>query len=199
MPQLIRKLRSLENEIEATAARALALTIARNGLLVPRERAMLISDWTLRQSSILVAHLLKRVVYGEEREALADVVFAVVQPLPFGLDCLRWIRHDKKEPEEERIISPAAEEKVLGAMAERIRGQTAESPLYQTFGRDAPWLYWFWNKQDGGEAVGTHLRTGLRRIRTRWTVSSTPSSAKRGAWKGGCRIARILGAKRTMP
>ena len=159
MPQLIRKLRSLENEIDATAARPLALTIARNGVLVPRERAMLISDWTLGQAAILVAHLLKRVVSGEEREALADVVFAVVQPLPFGLDCLRWIRHDEKEPEEERIISPAAEEKVSEAMAERIRAQAAGSPLYQTFGRDAPWLYWFWNKQDGGEAVGTHLRT----------------------------------------
>ena len=44
-------------------------------------------------------------------------------------------------------------------MAERIRAQAAKSPLYQTFGRDAPRLYWFWNKQDGGEAVGTQLRT----------------------------------------
>ena len=74
---------------------------------------MLMSDWTLGQAAILVAHLLRRVVSGEEREALADVVFAVVHPLSFGLECLRWIRHDEKEPEEERIISPAAKEKIL--------------------------------------------------------------------------------------
>lgn len=156
--QLIRKLRNRENEIDAAAAGALAVTIARNGMLVPRERAMLMSDWTFRQAGILAAHLLRRVATGENREAHADMVIKVAQPLPFGLECLRWIRHDEKEPEEARIISSAAEEKVLGTMAERIRAQAAESPLYQTFGRDAPWLYWFWNKQDGGDAVAIHLR-----------------------------------------
>jgi len=159
IPQLIRKLRNRENEIDATAAHPLALAIARNGMLVPRERAMLMSDWTFKQAAILLAHLLKRVATEEAREALADTVIKMAQPLPFGIECLRWIHHDKKEPEEERTLSSAAEEKISGTLAERIGEQAAESPLYQTFGRDAPWLYWFWNKQDGGEAVATHLRT----------------------------------------
>jgi len=120
---------------------------------------MLMSDWTFKQAAILLAHLLKRVATEEAREALADTVIKMAQPLPFGIECLRWIHHDKKEPEEERTLSSAAEEKISGTLAERIGEQAAESPLYQTFGRDAPWLYWFWNKQDGGEAVATHLRT----------------------------------------
>lgn len=158
IPQLIRKLRHRENEVDATAAHSLALAIARNGMLVPRERAMLMSDWTFRQAAILIAHLMKRVAAGEARETVADTVIKEVQPLPFGLECLRWVHHDEKEPEEERIISSAAEQNISAVLAERVRAEATKSPLYQTFGRDAPWLYWFWNKQDGGDAVSAHLR-----------------------------------------
>lgn len=159
IPQLIRKLRIRENEIGTTAAHPLALAIARNGVLVPRERAMLMSDFTFRQAGILVAHLLRRVIPAENREALAHTIFQIVQPLPFGLECLQWVRHDENKPDEDRIISPAAEGNISVAMAERIRAQAAESPLYQTFGKDAPWLYWLWNKQGGREVVATHLHT----------------------------------------
>lgn len=159
IPQLIRKLRNRENEVGATPAQTLALAFARNGALVPRERAMLMSDWTYKQAGILVAHLLRRVASGEAREALADMVIRVVQPLPFGLECLRWLRHGEKEPEEKRIISSVAEEKIFETMAERIRVQGSETPLYQMFGRDAPWLYWVWNRQEGGDTVASQLRT----------------------------------------
>jgi hypothetical protein len=158
MPQLIRKLRNRENDVEAAAARSLALGVARNGMLVPRERAMLISDWTFRQAAVLVAHLVRRVPAGEARETLADMVIKEVLPLPFGLECLRWMRHDEKEPEEEWLISSAGEERTAAAMAHRIRAEAFNSPLYQKFGKDAPWLYWLWNKQDGGHAVADHLR-----------------------------------------
>lgn len=119
---------------------------------------MLMSDWTFRQAAILVAHLVRRVAAGEARETLADMVIKEAQPLPFGLECLRWIHHDEKEPEEKRIISSAVAGKISAALAERVRAESAKSPLYQTFGRDAPWLYWFWNKQVGGNAVAAHLR-----------------------------------------
>lgn len=158
MPQLIRKLRNRENEIDPATAHPLALTLARNGILLPRERAMLMSDWTFRQAGVLVAQLLRCLAPGEEREALAYMIFQQVQPLPFGLECLRWTRHDEKEPEEDWIVSPAAEERICVTMADRIRAQAAESPLYQLFATDAPWLYWFWNKRDGGQGVATHLR-----------------------------------------
>jgi hypothetical protein len=158
IPQLIRKLRNRESEVDPAAAGRLALAIARNGAIVLRERAMLTSDWTFSQAGILIAHLLERVPRGDIREALADELCRIAEPLPFGLEFLRWIHHDEKEPEEKRIISSAAEEKISGTLVGRIRVQATEVPLYETFGRDAPWLYWFWNKQDGGEAVATHLR-----------------------------------------
>lgn len=157
IPQLIRKLRNRENKINSAAAQALALAIARNGVLVPRERAMYMSDRTFSQTGILVAHLLKCVAPRKNREALADAVMKVIEPLPFGFEYLRWIRHDENEAEEKWIISSAAEENISLTMAERIRVQAAESPLYQAFGRDAPSLYWFWNKRDGREVVASHL------------------------------------------
>jgi len=55
MRQLIPKLRRREEGIDPGAGRCLALAVARNGSLVPRERAMLISDWTFTQAGILVA------------------------------------------------------------------------------------------------------------------------------------------------
>lgn len=158
IPQLIRKLRNRENDVEAAAARSLALAFARNGMLVPRERAMLMSDWTFRQAAILVAYMMRRIAAGENRETLANQVVREAQPLPFSLECLRWIHHDEKEPEEERLISSAAEERISTALAERIGAEATKSPLYQTFGRDAAGVYWFWNKQDGGDAVVAHLR-----------------------------------------
>ena len=158
IPQLIRKLRNQENEIDVAAAQSLVLAIVRNGGLVPRERAMLMFDVTYTQTGILVANLLNRVAPGDAREELADEVIRTAQPLRFGLECLQWLQHDKKEPEEERIISSAAEKNISGAMVERIRAQADKEPLYQTYGRDAPWLYWVWNKQDGGKAIEAHLR-----------------------------------------
>lgn len=158
IPQLIRKLRNRESEIDAAAARSLALSIARSGVLVPRERAILMSDWTFRQAAILIAHLVKRIAAGEARETLVHMVIEESQPLPFGLECLRWIHHDEKDPEEKRIISSAVEEKISAALAVRVRAESAKYPLYQTFGRDAPSLYWFWNKQVGGDEVAAHLR-----------------------------------------
>ncbi len=161
IPQLIRKLRSREEGIDAAVARPLALAIARNGACVPRERAMLLSDWTFRQAAILVSHLMKLLLPGNEREALAGAIIQAAQPLPFGMECLRWMRHDPREQEEERLIAAAAEERLSQTLVERIRTHAAQAPLYETFGRDAPWLYFFWNRQEGGRAVATHLRGGF--------------------------------------
>lgn len=159
MPQLIRKLRNRENEIEPIGARRLALAVARNGALLPRERGMFTSDLTFRQSAILVAHLLRRIPSGPEREAAADEIFQQAQPLPFAFECLRWVRHDAGQPEADRIIAADAENRVASALADRIRSQGLKSPLYQGFGGDASALYWLWNKHSDGSAVQAHLRS----------------------------------------
>lgn len=159
MPQLVRKLRNRENEIQPASAQRLASAVARNGALLPRERGMFTSDLTFRQSAILVAQLLRRIPSGPEREAAADEIFQQAQGLPFAFECLRWVRHDAGQPEADRIIAVEAEGRVANTLASRIRSQALESPLYQGFGADAPALYWLWNKHSDGSAVQAHLRS----------------------------------------
>lgn len=158
IPQLVRKFRVREGEVNAKAATALALAIARNGTLVPRERAMLMSDWTFMQAAILVAHLLKRVPPGEIRETLACAICRTAEPICFGFECFRWIRYDEKEPEEKRILPPDGEKNISEILAVRIRELAEKIPLYKTFGRDTYVLYWFWSEQEGENSVSTHLR-----------------------------------------
>lgn len=112
---------------------------------------------TFTQAGILVSHLLKRIPVGEERDGLADEVFRKVMPLSFGIECLRWVRHNDDRAEADRIVTAAAETRVRGALTERICVQAAERPLYLDFGRDAPTLFWLWNEQAGGTVVSDHL------------------------------------------
>lgn len=158
IPQLIRKLRALENTLDAKAAHQLALGIARNGSVIPRERGMLISDDTLRQAAILVAHLLLRIPTGNEREVVAREIFRDVQPLNFGFTCFQWVRHEPNEPEEKRIISEPAENEVATALTERVRVSAVQTPLYESYGQDAPALFWLWNKYGDAATLRQHLQ-----------------------------------------
>jgi KAP-like P-loop domain-containing protein len=159
MPKFVRKVRNQENGIGAPAARQLALALARNGSQLPREKGMLTSDWTFEQGAILTAHLLARVAAGQEREALAVEIMRSVQPIPFGFEILRWIRHDQGEPEADRLLSAQAEETTMAELCNRIREQANKSPLYHAFGGDAPKLYWIWSKCGAAGEVATHLRS----------------------------------------
>lgn len=157
-PHLIRKLREWESEVEPAIARPLALAIARNGSFIPRERGMLISDMTLRQAGILLASLLKRIPMCQEREFLADEICRHVQPLAFGFEYIRQVRHSDKESNHDRLLSVAAEQRICAGLAERIGIYSNETPLYLSSGRDAPRLYFLWNKFGNQEAVTAHLR-----------------------------------------
>lgn len=156
--QFIRKLRTREEKIDPLVVRPLALMLARNGALIPRERAMMMSDWTYKQAGIFVAHLLKRINNESDRAAIAKDVIRVSQPLPFAFECLRWMRRDEKNGEEEWMLTPEVEKGLFNSLAERIQAQAIETPLYLEFNEDAPGLYWLWNKYDENESVASHLR-----------------------------------------
>lgn len=164
VPKFIRKLRERENEIEKAAAQQLALAIARNGALIPRERAMLASDWTFMQAGILVARLLKRLPIGQERDAFAQGIIQIASPLPFAFECLKWLRHSEDQSETDRIITAEAEVRLGVALANRISAQAAEFPLYLAFGDDAPRLHWLWNKHSSDQTVQHHLRSRFEAI-----------------------------------
>jgi len=163
MSRLIPKLRRREETIEAGAARALALAIARNGALLPRERAMMVSDWTFSQAGILVMRLASRVPAGAEREEVARRVVEIANPLSLAFECVKWFRKDEKAPETERIVSAECEEQLARSVAARIRLAAQEAPLYKTFGADAPRLLWLWNRHGETGEVDRYLREQLER------------------------------------
>jgi hypothetical protein len=156
-PQFIRKLREREDQIDAPAARALALLLARNGALPPQERGSLFVT-TYMQAAILVAHLLKRVPAGQEREQLAQLVIQQAEPLVFGFECIKWMSHSVDRPEADRIVSAECEARIKAMLSDRIQERALQEPLYLTFGQGTHALYWSWNAHVGGTAVGDHLR-----------------------------------------
>jgi hypothetical protein len=156
-PQFIRKLREREDRIDPPAARALAVALARNGHLPPKERGSLFVT-TSMQTGILVAHLLKRVPAGQEREQLAQLAIREAEPLTFGFECIKWMSHSTDRPEADRIVSAECEALVKATLSDRIQARALQEPLYLTFGQGTHALYWTWNAHVGGTAVGDHLR-----------------------------------------
>jgi KAP family P-loop domain len=154
--KLIGKLRLRQGDMAPATAHSLAMAIARNGQLLPRER---MPSWsTFRDAGSLVARLLKRVSDGQERETLAREIIAKVTPLSFGVECFLWIRRSERQPESDRIVAEDVEPQLGAKLVERIRGEADKLPLYQTFGEDAPRLYWLWGKYSDQRQVEEHLR-----------------------------------------
>lgn len=161
MGRLVPKLRRREDLVEPASARHLALAICRNGALVPRERAMLLSDWTFTQAAILVMKLVGRTPAGAEREQLALQGAQVAEPLPFAWECVKWFRKDDQTPENEGVVSAECETALGQCVAGRIRAKAQEGPLYRTFGVDAPRLLWLWSRYGEPAAVGHYLEERL--------------------------------------
>jgi predicted KAP-like P-loop ATPase len=158
MRRLIPKLRLREDGVEAQAAAGLALGLCRNGSLLPREKAALMSDWSFSQAAILVMKLVKRIPEGEERNGICRRVIREAEPLAFAFECLRWLRKDKEEPTSERVLEPDLEEELGQILAERVRIQATQAPIYRTHGTDAPRLFWIWNKYASPAEVEAYLR-----------------------------------------
>ncbi len=158
MAKLITKLRRREDDMPPPAAASLALVVAQNGALVPRERQMLLTDWTFMQAAILVAHLIRRVAPGETRHALARRIIREAEPLAFGAQCISWLGKADDQPESERILPSEVEEELGREIAARIASAAASAPPYRTHGQDAPWLLRLWNEYGTPGEVGAYLK-----------------------------------------
>lgn len=157
--RLIQKIRRLEHAFSVDVATRLVIAVVRNGSRVRREKAMVLSDWTFMQAAILVAHVLKRVPEGDARETLARRALAEADPLPFAVECVKWMRRSKEDDESDRLLPDAVLSDLWALVARRIGTAGAQTPLYETFGRDASVMYWIWNTYGGvaGE-VAKHLQ-----------------------------------------
>ncbi len=154
---LIRKLRLHEDAISPEPATRLASALSHCGELFPREKGMLFSS-TMDQAAILIMKLVKRLSSRVDRDVLAKRLLQEASPLPFAFECFRWIRKDKDEQEEDRLVSADTEDSLGQTFAERTRDFAQTASLHAAFKQDSPALYWLWSKYRAPEEVGEHLK-----------------------------------------
>jgi KAP family P-loop domain len=158
LPRLIEKLRAQEDVIEEAAAFTLALAVATNTELLPREKGVFSSiASTFAQAAVFVAKLVRRATSADKREGAARQIVSVA-PIPFALECFRWFRVDK-EDEEQRIVSTAVEKELGQTLATRIAdGTTAQRP-YAAYPQDVATVFWVWHMYGTAGAVAAYLTT----------------------------------------
>ena len=152
---LVLKLRLQEDLLEEPVARKLAVVIARNGELFPKDEVVFSFASTFSQAAILVMKLGRRVSGGVKREEFARLVIAEASPLPFAFECLRFFRTDKDESE--RFLPVSVEEELGKLLANRIQASATQSPPYFLFPDRSHALLWLWNKYGSPSEVGVYL------------------------------------------
>lgn len=161
IPRLITRLRVLADSMERNIAHVLAVSLARNGALLPNEQGVFSIGGTRMQGAILISQLLKRTPPGTERADLAKAILRAAAPLPFAAECSRWIRRSSDEAPERQILSEEANAEVGRVLADRIFEQASREPLYRSFKEDVPHLFWIWANSRGNTEVSECIRRWL--------------------------------------
>lgn len=164
LPRVISTLRQRDETITSEQASALIITFAQNADLLPRERGMMVLADTMMQGAILISALLRRIPSGPARQSEAERLFRVAQPLNFALECIRWVRHYQDRPEEDRILSNEGEKPLQDILLARIEDESAATPLYLSFPKDAPALYWAWAQQTDSAHVQEALENRFKTV-----------------------------------
>lgn len=159
---LIKKLRQREKKVSEAEAIGLLLALAQNGSQAPVERGPYVFGGTRMQMAVLVAQLLRRVPSGEVRNRIATEIARVAMPIPFAVECARWMMPGRDDPTDQHILTEDVLRNLDAVLVERVVKADEESPLYRQFGADARQIYWLWQKVEGSE-VADRIRNDLAR------------------------------------
>lgn len=157
MPQLIQALRDRANSLDEVSALAIAIAVARNGDLLPRERGAFVMGGTMMYAGMLISQLIRRIPLSD-RQSAAEAVLGAAHPMAMGMECVRWLTHSKDTPEERRVLPDEAADVLYQQFAVRIRDANEVEPLFMQAGRDAPNLYWYWQHGRNREEIEEGLR-----------------------------------------
>lgn len=155
--RVIDKLRLREDSMNAPAAKRLALAIAWNSSILPREKVFFDFTATFNQVVVLVKKLILRVPKGPERDALTRGLVTDGESLSFAIECFRRIRKTKDEPEDGRIVSVDMEQELGEIVADRIRSLAEKQPPYLAWPKDSNLFFWIWNEHGQPGEVATYL------------------------------------------
>lgn len=152
---LVRKLRARARTIPAESAKPLVLAVARSGTAFPKEQSMYsFVASTFAQAAILAVNLISRIPAGVERENIATEVIGTAEPLPFAIECFKWLRGDQKDPD--RALPAEFEDRLGKIIANRIEADV-ERPPYEACPEDAGAVFSIWKHYGIEGAVGRYL------------------------------------------
>jgi len=157
MPQLIQALRNHVESLDQAFALPIAIAVASNGDLLPRERGPYVLGGTMMQAGILISELMRRIPLSE-RQAAVEAVIQAASPLAMGSECVRWLTHWSDRDEQYRVLPHEANDIIYRLFADRIREANTVEPIFEQAGADAPHLYWYWQKGRGQDEVEANLR-----------------------------------------
>jgi len=162
LSRVMTRIRQQEDSLTTEQAIGLLAAFSLNGDLFPRERGMMVLVDTRAKAAMLCAALLRRIVDRARRQELAVQTIQNAVPLGLALECFRWIRHDDKT-EANRVVLTSDGLKVLRQeLAARISAADAASPLFLSFSKDAPMLYWSWIEGASEEEVRNSLNAQIQ-------------------------------------
>lgn len=145
--RLVSVLRQRSEQLPPECAAPLARSIVLSGEHFPQERGMTMLTTRL-QAGILVKQLMKRIPAGAARWTEIESALQLATPLPFAVECLRWLRHDAKGEADRNVVEADDDPRMENIVAHRIARAHVEQPTYIQFGPDAPSLLWLWNRVD---------------------------------------------------
>lgn len=145
--RLVGVLRQRSEQLPPECAAPLARSIVLSGAHFPQERGMSVLTTRL-QAGILVKQLMKRIPAGAARWTEIESALQLAAPLPFAVECLRWLRHDSEGEADRNVVEADDNPRMEGIVAHRIARAHDEQPTYIQFGHDAPSLLWLWNRVD---------------------------------------------------
>ncbi|MGV0954761.1 MAG: KAP family P-loop NTPase fold protein [Fluviibacter sp.] len=144
---LVGVLRQRSENLPLESVGALARAIALAGVFFPKERGMSMLT-TRMQAGILIKQLMKRLPAGQVRMTEIESLLQAATPLPFAVECIRWLRHDPESGEDRNVVEVDDNPRMENIVAQRVVQAHDGQPAYVQFGRDAPSLFWLWNRVD---------------------------------------------------
>jgi len=159
--KIVLKLMRKEKKIMPDDIKNLAVALSKLGGIFPRPETMFSFTTAFSQAGILIGQFIRGIAFIKDRLNTAKAVIAEGGPVPFVLECFKWIRTTDEKGEQNRIFSIEDEAELAGLVVSRIREAAAASPIYQEFPEDAAHLLYFWAHWGGKDETESYIINSL--------------------------------------
>jgi len=156
--KLLFKLGSRTGDIPSESAKRLCLCIARLGSLLPDPPGEFVR--LFGTAGLLFKQVLEQ-FQEPDRKELARIILASAEPIGFGVGCLSWMQRQRDDPEASGLFSPADEDDLAQAFAERISQYAANHSLITGKAEDMVRLLSTWQRARGSAPVQEHVARAL--------------------------------------